>query len=137
MSLPESLSRAVDIEKASLERIGRDVEVVGLLHDVGLGHIAADLVEALARFHRADYEGAIKFFRKVVEGLKNYVDSNRLEGMGEKRQEALLDYLKKAYHLLSNFGEHSGTYGLMPEAVLSKDIAVSSCKYIVAYLERG
>lgn len=135
--LPDSISRLVDAEKYSLERIGRDVEVIGLLYDAGLNNIATDLIEALTRFYVSDYEGAIKFFRKVVEGLRNYVQSNKLEGMSEKRQEFLREYLSKAYQLVSNFGEHSGTYGFMPEAVLSKDIAVSSCRYVVTYLRKG
>jgi len=136
-SLPDTVSRRVDIEKYSLERIGRDVEVIGLLYDIKLDNIATDLVEALTRFHMSDYEGAIKFFRKVVEGLRNYVQSNKLGDMSENRQELLREYLSKAYQLISNFGEHSGTHGFMPEAVLSKDIAVSSCRYVVTYLEKG
>jgi len=135
--LPDNISRLVDTERWSLERIGRDVEVIGLLYGAELSDIATDLVEGLTRFYMSDYEGAIKFFRKVVEGLRNYVQSNRLEGMGDKRQEFLREYLSKAYQLVSNFGEHSGTYGFMPEAVLSKDIAVSSCRYVVTYLVRG
>jgi len=135
--LPNKVSTTLKAEIHALRQIGRDVEVVGLLYEAGLGDIASDLVEALKRFYMSDYEGAIKFFRKVVEGLRKYVQSNRLEGMGDNRRELLRDYLSKAYHLISNFGEHSGTYGFMPEAVLSKDIAVSSCRYVVTYLARG
>lgn len=134
--MPDSVSRLTAAEEYSLKRISRDIEVIGLLYDTGLSNIATDLVEALTRHYMSDYEGAIKFFRKVVEGLRNYVQSNRLEDMGENRQEFLRSYLSKAYHLISNFGEHSGTYGFMPEAVFSKDIAVSSCRYIITYLKR-
>ena len=137
LMLPENLSRALNIEKTVLERAGKEMGVIALLYQVGLNNIAADLFEALRRFYASDYEGAIKFFRKVVEGLRNFVQNSRLEGLGESRQNALLDYLKKAYHLLSNFGEHSGTYGFMPEAELSKDIAISSCKYLITYLNKG
>jgi len=136
VGLPDKLSASLEAERRALRQVGRDVEVVGLLYKAELGDIASDLVEALKRFYMSDYEGAIKFFRKVVEGLRNYVQSNRLEGVGDNRRELLRDYLSKAYQLISNFGEHSGTYGFMPEAVLSKDIAVSSCRYIATYLMR-
>jgi len=136
LPLPDKISTTLEAEMRALRQVGRDVETVGLLYKAGLGDIASDLVEALKRFYMSDYEGAIKFFRKVVEGLRNYVQSNRLEGMGDRRQELLRDYLSKAYQLISNFGEHSGTYGFMPEAALSKDIALSSCRYVVMYLVR-
>jgi len=137
IGIPDKVSRLVDTERQALEHIGRDVEVVGLLYGAGLHHIATDLVEALERFYMSDYEGAIKFFRKVVEGLRNRAQSGKLGGMSENRQKLLQDYLSKAYQLVSNFGEHSGTYGFMPEAMLSKDAAVSLCRYIVTYLGGG
>jgi len=133
--VPESVKNLVKAQEEALK--GSDIETVGLLYAVGLGHVAADLMEGLTRYYTSDFEGAIKFFRKVIEGLRNYIQSNRLEGMGDRRQELLREYLSKAYQLISNFGEHSGTYGFMPEAVLSKDIAVSSCRYVVMYLMRG
>ena len=134
--LAEEVSRLVDTEMRLLEDIGKDIEVVGLLYVTELNNVAVDLIEGLTRFYRSDYEGSIKFFRKVVEGLRNYVKANKLEGIGENRQESLRAYLSKAYQLISNFGEHSGTQGSMPEARLSKDIAVSSCRYIATYLKR-
>jgi len=134
--LPEEVSRVVNTERKLLEEIGWDIEIVGLLYATELNNIAMDLIEGLTRFYKSDYEGSIKFFRKVVEGLRNYVKASKLEGLGEKRQEFLHDYLSKAYQLISNFGEHSGTRGSMPEARLSKDIAVSSCRYVATYLKR-
>jgi len=133
ISLPDKVKASIEMEKDALEKIGRDVEVIGILYHVGLNHIASDLTEALTRFYIADYEGSIKFFRKVVEGLRNYVQDINTAGTTKKRLELLKNYLSKAYQLISNFGEHSGTYGFMPEAILSKDIAISTCKYIATY----
>jgi len=137
MALPEDVSRLVDTDKQLLEHVGQDTEVVGLLYITELSNIAMDLIEGLTRFYKSDYEGSIKFFRKAVEGLRNYVQLNKLEGIDGNRRDLLRAYLSKAYQLISNFGEHSGTRGFMPEAVLSKDIAVSSCRYVATYLKRG
>jgi len=132
--VPKDVEALIERERRALESIGRDVETVGLLFDVGLGHVAVDLRECLTRYYMSDFEGATKFCRKVVEGLRNYVKNSTIEGMSENRRELLEGFLSKAYQLISNFGEHSGTYGFMPEATFSKDIAVASSRYIVSYL---
>jgi len=132
--VPKDVGVLIERERKALESIGIDVETVGLLFDVGLGHVAVDLFEGLARYYMSDFEGAIKFFRKVVEGLRNYVKDVAIEGMGENRRELLEGFLSKVYQLISNFGEHSGTYGFMPEATFSKDIAIASSRYIASYL---
>jgi len=132
--VPSGVKILIKREKKALKSIGNDVETVGLLFDVGLGHVAVDLVEGLTRYYMSDFEGAVKFFRKAVEGLRNYVKGVAVEGMGENRRELLEGFLSKAYQLVSNFGEHSGTYGFMPEATFSKDIAVACSRYIASYL---
>jgi len=132
---PEEVRRRVEEETYALEKIGRDIEVIGLLYKAGLHSIASDLTEALERFYKHDYEGSIKFFRKVVEALRNIVQIKGIKIVSEKRTQFLREYLSKAYQLISNFGEHAGTYGFMPEANLSKDIALSACRYLVRYLE--
>jgi len=53
-----------------LRELGGMYEVVDLLSTVGLQDISADLWEGLVRYYSGDYEGSIKFFRKVVEGLR-------------------------------------------------------------------
>lgn len=136
-SVPDKISDLVEAERGALERVGRDVEVVGLLHIAGLTGVAADLVEALTRFYMSDYEGSIKFFRKVIEGIRGYIRENKVLGMSSKRQELLKGLLSKAYQLVSNFGEHAGTYGFMPEATLSKDVAVAICRYLTSYIGKG
>ena len=137
LGVPNKISDLVDAEKEALERVGKDVEVIGLLYTVGLTDVAADLVEALTRFYMSDYEGSIKFFRKVVEGIRGYVRENEVPGMSDNRQELLKGCPSRAYQLVSNFGEHAGTYGFMPEATLSKDIAVAFCRYLISYIGVG
>jgi len=131
--VPDQLKKRVESEHKSLqEEVGKDVETVGLLYQVKLNDIALDLLEGLKRYYRNDYEGSIKFFRKVVEGLKEVNIQETM--MSENRLRLLKDTLKKAFHLLSNFGEHAGTYGFHAEATLSKDLAVSFSRYLTNYL---
>jgi hypothetical protein len=102
---------------------------------VGLQDISADLWEGLVRYYGNDYEGSIKFFRKVVEGLRNIVkESDVIEG---SRKDHLYEYLSKAYSLISSFGEHTGTRGSLPEARLSRDIALSASRYLAEYLKQS
>jgi len=135
--VPGKVKSIVKAEERALERVGRDVEVIGLLYAVGLQDVATDLVEALTRFYTTDYEGSIKFFRKVVEGLRNYIREKDIPGMGKNRQELLEGFASKAFQLISNFGEHAGTYGSMHEATLSKDIALTLSRYLASYIRRG
>ena len=115
-----------------LKELGSTYEVIGHLRVAGLQDIAADLLEGLRRFYSSDYEGSIKFFRKVVEGLRNVVkETDVFEG---NRKEFLSEYLSKAYQLISNFGEHAGTRGSLHEARLSRDIALSLSRYLAEYL---
>jgi len=133
-TVPSKISDLVEAEREALERVEKDVEVIGLLYTVGLPDVAADLIEALTRFYMSDYEGSIKFFRKVIEGIRKYAREKDVPGMSKNRQELLKEYLSKAYQLVSNFGEHAGTYGFMPEAILSKDISVALCRYLISYI---
>jgi len=125
-------------EVEGLSRLQEGLDVVAYLQDVGLQHVADDLMEGLRRFNAGDYEGAIKFVRKVVEGWRNLLQKQDFSvPVGEKRREALKDYASKAYHLLSNFGEHAGTHGSYREALLSKNIAVELSRYLASYLLEG
>ncbi|MFP3287895.1 MAG: hypothetical protein RXP86_11595 [Acidilobus sp.] len=115
-----------------LKELGSTYEVIDHLRVAGLQDMAADLLEGLRRFYSSDYEGSIKFFRKVVEGLRKVVDERDVfEG---NRKELLHQYLSTAYRLISNFGEHAGTSGSLHEARLSRDIALSLSRYLAEYL---
>ncbi len=128
----------IDTEIEKLEKIGSTLEVIGMLYQIGLPDIANDLSEGLKRYHITDYEGSIKFFRKVVEGWKNILKNKKykINIPSETRVEKLQKYTQKSFDLLSNFGEHSGTYGFMHEAILSKDIAVSLSRYMINYFHK-
>jgi len=129
---PLELKSMVEPYLDELRRVGEAYEVVGLLSGAGLSNLAGDLAEGLRRFYWGDYEGAIKFFRRVVESLRNLVE--QAEIFSKSRKELLHAYLSKAFQLISNFGEHAGTRGSLYEAELSRDIALSASRYIVCYL---
>jgi len=131
---PDAVKSHISARLEALAQLSRNLEVMDALEEAGLGAVSSDLAEGLSRFHAEDYEGAVKFFRKAVEGLRGYVESSRVEGMGENRQKLLRDFLSKAFQLISNFGEHSGTSGNLPEAELSMNIALAASKYLAAYL---
>jgi len=132
-NIPQKVSNLVTGYAHVLRELGGMYEVVDLLGTVGLQEISADLWEGLVRFYGGDYEGSIKFFRKVVEGLRNIVkEADVIEG---SRKEHLYEYLSKAYSLISGFGEHAGTRGSLPEARLSRDIALSASRYLAEYLK--
>ncbi|MDK6028881.1 hypothetical protein QPL79_05850 [Ignisphaera sp. 4213-co] len=135
--VPDTVKKLVRTEVEILESVAKDFEVVGFLYKAELKNVALDLLEALRRFYTPDYEGSIIFARKVVEGLRNLVEKGVIPIPGEKRAELFRDYLSKAFQLISNFGMHSGTQGFKPEAELSKDIAVSACRYLAAYMDKG
>jgi hypothetical protein len=129
---PPKVSALVQGNANVLKELGSTYEVIGHLGIAGLLDIAADLLGGLRRFYSGDYEGSIKFFRKVVEGLRKVVDERDVfEG---NRKELLHQYLSTAYRLISNFGEHAGTSGSLHEARLSRDIALSLSRYIAEYL---
>ncbi|PLC68425.1 hypothetical protein B7L70_03405 [Vulcanisaeta sp. EB80] len=132
-NIPQKVSNLVTGYARVLRELGGMYEVVDLLSTVGLQDVSADLWEGLVRFYGGDYEGSIKFFRKVVEGLRNIVkEADAIEG---SRKEHLYEYLSKAYSLISSFGEHAGTRGSLPEARLSRDIALSTSRYLAEYLK--
>jgi len=131
-STPSKVSTLVKSNVNVLKELGSTYEVIGHLSVAGLQDIAADLLEGLRRFYSSDYEGSIKFFRKVVEGLRNVIKETDV--FEEKRKEFLYEYLSKAYQLISNFGEHAGTRGSLHEARLSRDIALSLSRYLAEYL---
>lgn len=88
-----------------------------------------DLTEGLVRMETNHYDGAIKFFRKVVEGFKVISDKQVLD-QSKNRSDAISDFLTKSFGLISNLGEHYGTYGGPEAAVFSRDITVAIARYL-------
>jgi len=134
-TIPQKVSNLVMGYARVLRELGGMYEVVDLLNTVGLQDISADLWEGLVRYYSGDYEGSIKFFRKVVEGLRKIAD--KTDVIEEGRKERLHRYLSSAYDLISSFGEHTGTRGSLPEARLSRDIALSASRYLAEYLKQS
>lgn len=131
---PPMVKSKVEIDKASIEQVERNMVTIALLQSVGLNDVANDLLEGLLRYYMNDFEGSIKFFRKVLESIRQLLNTIDIVQLSEKRKDFLKQYVGKAYQLVSNFGEHAGTRGSKPEADLSKDITLSISTYIATYL---
>jgi hypothetical protein len=130
--VPDKIRVFVESYALSLKKDVELLEPPIILAKIGLEGLSADLVEGLKRFYGGDYEGSIKFFRKVVEGLRNYVKERPV--FGSKRDKLLYDYLSKSFQLISNFGEHASTRGSVYEAEFSMEVCLSAVKYITRYL---
>jgi hypothetical protein len=111
-----------------LKDVGHSYEIIGLLYQKKLGNIGDDFREAIIRFENHDYDGSIKFFRKVIEGFRTYVNGNIV--VSKNRTDNLKDFITKTFHLMSNFGEHTGTSASFDEAVLSKEITIALSSYL-------
>lgn len=129
-----SIKDLIGEEIKLLKYVGYSYEIIGILYQKGLANIGDDLMEATIRFENHDYEGSIKFFRKVIEGFKTYVKDNII--VSENRTDNLKDFISKTYHLMSNFGEHARTSGSFDEAVLSKEITIALSSYMSKKLEK-
>lgn len=133
-STPYEIRNETQRQLDNLTKPSEAYETIGFLHQAELHDVAVDLAEGLIRVGKDDYEGAIKFFRKVVEGIERHV-KDKIIG-GESRTEEIGRFLKVSYSLMSNFGEHTGTHGWIDEALLSKEIAVSISRYILKTLRK-
>lgn len=132
---PTRIDEQIHSEIESLTKIGEAFETIGLLYQFGLHETASDLTEGLLRVERNDHEGAIKFFRKVVEGFRNHIKDQNITFISEKRTEEMKRFLSTSYSLLGNFGEHAGTHGWMDEATFAKEIAIATSRYILSTLK--
>ena len=133
-SIPYQIRNEIKGGIEALRKVGEDFETIGSLHQAGLYEVAVDLAEGLLRVERNDHEGAVKFLRKVVEGLHQYIDGKVIGSAN--RTEEIGRFLKTSYSLMSNFGEHTGTHGWIDESLLSKEIAVSISRYILKTLKK-
>ncbi|MFY3741362.1 MAG: hypothetical protein HMLIMOIP_001817 [Candidatus Nitrosomirales archaeon] len=123
------IMKRIEEENSSYQRISESYHAVTFLHQKGLFTIGENLVEALVRLDNNDYEGSIKFFRNVLDGLKNVLRETEIT-TSKNRDEALREFVTKGYHMLSNFGEHDGTMGGEEEARLARDITVALATYV-------
>ncbi|WFO75649.1 hypothetical protein J4526_01845 [Desulfurococcaceae archaeon MEX13E-LK6-19] len=111
--------------------------LISLLYEIGLNDIASDLKVGVLSYAEKDYEKAIKFFRKVAEGFRDYLRGIEKVDNIKNRATLLYDYANSSFHLLSNFGEHYKTYGGPKEAELAKEIALSLARYMAFKIKAG
>jgi hypothetical protein len=130
----------------ALRKIGSISQSHSFLADLGLKDIADDLSQGYSRFEIGDYDSAIKSYRKVVEGFRNYfAEKEEKEGKkvfkklidnSETRTEKIVDFLNKTYSLLSNFGEHYGTHAFEEEGVFANKIVEDLTEYLTKKLRK-
>jgi len=123
------IKQRISEEVLILQKIGESFETIGILHQSGLHDIANDLTEGLTRLEKNDYEGAIKFCRKVVEGFRVISERQALDS-SKNRSAAISEFLTKSFGLVSNLGEHYGTYGSAEDAAFSRDLAITVSRYL-------
>lgn len=127
-----------------LRKIGNLFESQSFFTEIGLSEIAQDLSKGYSRFEMGDYDGAIKAYRKVVEGLRNCLKEKetkkdktifkRLIDNSQKRTEELVRFLNTTYSLLSNFGEHYGTHAFDEEGIFAHKLIESLTEYLMKKL---
>ena len=142
--IAKDLEKLVDEKLNVLSRVGNISQSHSFLAELGLGDIAKELSLGYSRFDIGDYDGAIKSYRKVVEGFRNYIEEKetkegkrvfkRLLDNSENRTEKIADFLNKTYSLLSNFGEHYGTHAFEEEGVFSHKLVENLTEYLTKKL---
>lgn len=132
---PYALKEQIQKEMETLSKIGEAFETVGSLYQCGLDEVASDLTEGLLRMEKNDPEGALKFFRKVVEALRTYVKKPEVIIISANRKDLVKRFLSSTFSLLSNFGEHAGTQGWIDEATLAKEVTITTIRYILSTLK--
>lgn len=128
-----TIRQRIDGEMAALRQIAQAFETIAILHEGKFVELANDLAEGLARSERHDHEGAIKFYRKVVEGLRIAAKDITIDG-SESRSSKVRGFLNSSYDLMSNMGEHFGTSGSPDDALLSRDLAVTLSRFLARKL---
>jgi|YelNatPaOPRAMG01_1025707.scaffolds.fasta_scaffold102780_2 hypothetical protein len=131
----------------ALRKVGSLSESQSFLVEMGLSEIAKDLSDGYSRFEMGDYDGAIKAYRKVTEGLRNCLKEReteegktvfkRLIDNSEKRTEELIRFLNITYSLLSNFGEHYGTHAFDEEGIFAHKLVESLTEYLTKKLRHS
>jgi tetratricopeptide (TPR) repeat protein len=138
------LEKLVEEKVNTLSGIGAISQSHSFLAELGLEDIAKELSLGYSHFDNGDYDGAIKSYRKVVEGFRNHFEEKetkeekkvykRLIDNSENRTEKIVDFLNKAYSLLSNFGEHYGTHAFEEEGVFSHKLVENLTEYLTKKL---
>lgn len=127
------INARIEEEIGSLRKIGEIFETIGLLYEKKFFDLASDLRQGLIRTEKNDHEGAIKFYRKTIEGFKSLIKDKVIDD-SENRTKGVKEFLGKTYSLLSNFGEHYGTRGFINEGKFARDLAVAISRYMIKKL---
>jgi len=141
----KELDARVNERLEALGKIGAISQSHTFLSSLGLEDISEELSQGYSRFEIGDYDGAIKSYRKVIEGFRNHLEQKetnegkrvykKLIDNSESRTEKLVDFLNKSYSLLSNFGEHYGTHAFDEEGVFSHKLVESLTEYLTKKLK--
>lgn len=142
--IAKDLEKLVEERMNVLSNISATTQSHSFLGELGLGDIAKDLSIGYSRFEIGDYDGAIKYYRRVIEGYKNYlIEKEEKEGKkvfktlidgSDSRTDKIVDMLSKSYSLLSNFGEHYGTHAYDEEGVFAHKLVQNLTEYITKKL---
>jgi hypothetical protein len=142
----KEIENAIKQRYSSLSKISAVSQSNSILSSFGLKAVVDELSAGYADFEKGDTDGTIKHYRKVIEGYKNFlVQKESVDGKNEykflidnsnDRTEKLVDFLKKSYNLLSNFGEHVGTTVSDDERILANNIVEGLTQYITKKLEK-
>ena len=123
----------IEEEIGALRKIGETFETIGFLYEKKFFDLASDLREGLIRTEKNDHEGAIKFYRKTIEGFRSLMKNKTIDDSDSRTKEVKV-FLNKTYSLLSNFGEHYGTRGFTDEGNFARDIAIAISRYMIKKL---
>jgi hypothetical protein len=142
------ISNEIEKERELLEKVSDVFEASSFLRSLGLQDIATELSDGHARFEQGDYDGAIKAYRKVVEGFKNFFQQKvageadqtktyrNLIDQSPNRTDKVVGFLAGAYSLLSNFGEHIGTHAFDDEGVFARKLVEIISEYLSKKLRK-
>jgi hypothetical protein len=122
-------------EHEALQTVAQSFETIGILSIHGFHEIANELTEGLTRFEKNDNDGAIKFFRLVVEAFRDKAKGKIIDG-SDSRGEEIGAFLSKSYSLISNLGEHHGTQGSRLDAQFTRDITIAISRYMAQKLSQ-
>lgn len=140
----EEIRENVQKNIEALSKYSRIFQSLRFLDKLGLKEIATTLSKGYSWFELGDYSNAIKSYREVIEGFRNYLrPKTEKEGQkvlqpliddSESRTEKISDLLSKTHSLLSNFEEHHGTHALEEEGVFAHKLVEDITDYMTKKL---
>lgn len=133
-SVGNRVKQYLGFDELAVDEIIASYPQTNVLYSQEFSEIAKDLLEGVSRTFREDSEGAIKFFRKVIDGWKRILDKTKKDDSNRDRLEKAKRFSHSAYDLVSNFGEHTGSTGTKKDAKFARFIATGLTQYLTSYL---